>query len=207
MYSFKLSQKLYHFIRMTTLNLKSSVFSVTLLPQTFHNKCITSHWIFWIDIQYHWVLIWKSIWNVFHLSTFGMKSPLSLSISILRVFTYRFSVCPITTIAKTNLIISNSGVRLFVERLTAEWTHRTSSKMSTDTLQKCSVMSFFNISKFEWLIDFNTWHDFVLFSIQNFVNFELSNFKLSNLSSTCCPSIKLSICKESFDKESFHHES
>ena len=33
------------------------------------------------------------------------------------------------------------------KRLIAEWTHRTSSRMSKDTLQKCSIMSFFNIDR------------------------------------------------------------
>ena len=38
-----------------------------------------------------------------------------------------------------------------------------SSNISTDILQKCSIISFFNIGKkFEWLIDFNRWHDLVL---------------------------------------------
>ena len=36
---------------MAWLNFISNVFSVPLFPQTSHNICITSYWIFWIDIQ------------------------------------------------------------------------------------------------------------------------------------------------------------
>ena len=54
------------------------------------------------------------------------------------------------------------SVRLFVERLIAEWIRRTSSKIWADDLYKCSLSHSLTLAKFEWLIDFNWSYSSVL---------------------------------------------
>ena len=76
-------------------------------------------------------------------------------------------------------------VWLFVERLFAERTHCASSNMSTDTLQKCSVVIFFNIGNIS-MIDFNRSHSVVLKRVYEnvicpFSNVKFFNFELINL--------------------------